>query len=272
MKHPLSVKLLPAVLWHLLLLAGTSLVAQSYSYLPTIKEGNRWKFDAYIGMGGLITVDYHLHGDTIVAGKSYLKVVNENNAFLGAMLREDTLTKKIYKINQNSASQEFLLYDFDLKLGDTIQGSVVSGVDTTFLFGRNRRLIKFNSPDYCRCSLIEGVGSTYVGVWAPTCAPIYVWFFSEGMSPSTEVEDKSNLFNVFPNPSSDYIYISAKDSSALKYQYSLYDIYGKLGQTGNLNIQDLTVINVQTLSPGLYFIKITDDQLKQKGLLKVFVE
>ncbi len=274
MKHSFFSKLTFAGLYLLLLFLGSSLSSQSYSYLPTIKEGNRWKTYAGGGMGFVHTIDYHLHGDSIVGGKSYLKIIRENGTFTGGLVREDTLEKKIYNINLNNSPQEYLRLNFNLNLGDTVQGNVVVvGVDTSFVFGRYRRRIAFNSPDYCLCGLIEGVGASSFGVWPDGGLPMGVWFFSEGMiSPLNEVEQQSNLFSIFPNPGSDHFNVEIKDDSGSVYHYFLYDSYGKLSQSGDLNAANLNRINVNSLSSGLYFIKITDDQSNPKGVFKVYID
>jgi hypothetical protein len=102
-----------------------------YSYVP-FTDNSEWSVN---------TVKYKTLGDTIIAGKNYLKMysyeANQTN-YLCA-IRNDTVTKKVYGIYHEPSTvyalnwygdpealftttdtTELLLYDFSLQFGDSI--------------------------------------------------------------------------------------------------------------------------------------------------------
>ncbi len=66
---------------------------------------------------------------------------------------------------------------------------------------------------------------------------------------------KENNVSVFPNPSSDKIYIKGIESS---YIYKIYDITGKNLISGNSNSEQN--IDISKLTQGIYFLKINSDK------------
>ncbi len=102
-----------------------------YSYVP-FTDNSEWSVN---------TVKYKTLGDTIIAGKNYLKMysseANQTNYFCA--IRNDTVTKKVYGIYHEPSTvyalsryghpealftttdtTELLLYDFSLQFGDSI--------------------------------------------------------------------------------------------------------------------------------------------------------
>lgn len=116
---------------------------------------------------------YHTTGDTTIASKNYMIIehTSTNAAFLTFVsrkqfLREDTWDRKVYYYDQNSATEK-LLYDFSLKVGDSIMQPHyvlspkymrVVKIDTFLSAWGSRRRIWFDSVGSFGVSLIEGVG------------------------------------------------------------------------------------------------------------------
>lgn len=66
--------------------------------------------------------------------------------------------------------------------------------------------------------------------------------------------------NVYPNPTTDFIYVTTTFESNADLQISMYDITGKkVGSTVN-NVSDKTQMNVSPLANGTYFIRIQNGE------------
>ncbi|MCA6443464.1 MAG: T9SS type A sorting domain-containing protein [Bacteroidetes bacterium] len=63
---------------------------------------------------------------------------------------------------------------------------------------------------------------------------------------------ENNLFKVYPNPSSDYIYVENKTSSDVV-NFKIYDLFGNAILEYNAN----EIINIKNLNKGVYYIKTT---------------
>lgn len=140
-------------------------------YLPIFEDGKRWviKWQA-VDIVEMQT--YEILGDTIINGHSYC-------IFDGVLLREDD---KVYMWDKNH-KQDVILYDFDLKEGDTFYDIgedrlKVVCVDTIEVGGIYRKRIAFTSewyidffkdsygneyngkdPHYWNVCWVEGIGS-----------------------------------------------------------------------------------------------------------------
>jgi len=148
----------------------------SQAYRPMLSNSSEWYYYT-IGLGFQGTTQYSIIGDTTVSNINYSKVYQTSN-FNPALLREDSLNKKVYSIQWNN--NEALLYDFNLNPGDTFHISPVYGggfltldsVNTNF----NSLLPKLQSsctPDSSNCNInspkifyfnngsiwVEGIGS-----------------------------------------------------------------------------------------------------------------
>ena len=77
-------------------------------------------------------------------------------------------------------------------------------------------------------------------------------------------EFKQNEFKIYPNPSSGIINIS----SPIEGNYSIIDITGKILKSFNLNENIETILNLEYLSDGTYYVKCnTNNSLKTKIIL-----
>lgn len=65
---------------------------------------------------------------------------------------------------------------------------------------------------------------------------------------------------VFPNPATTYLEIELQNPLSGLWQISIYDLTGQVLSRQAMNAFDKNEINIATLSPGMYFIKIQDGQ------------
>jgi len=84
------------------------------------------------------------------------------------------------------------------------------------------------------------------------------------LSSSEEIEVNSNLLNVYPNPTQEYLNIKMDSDLDLIDQFSIYNLEGRLVYQSK-NILNNSRISVESLAEGQYFVKL------QAGK-KVFVE
>lgn len=171
--------------WLLLLLAAQfSLSAKSNTsvYHPFPETTATWLTDIYYNtcMGYCGSVFYQMKGDTSINSISYNKIYSRSGQFsytifpaVGATfsacsyvgaIRQDSSAKKVYFIDSTMTS-ETLLYDFNLSIGDTVQGwynklnmppLVLSEIDSIAINGNYHK--RFNFQNTNGTSLIEGVG------------------------------------------------------------------------------------------------------------------
>lgn len=241
---------------------------------------------------------YFLRGDTVINSYTYHKVYKSagnahehclygnflNNwwtlteAYSGAF-RQDTLLKQVYFIERGS-SQECLLYDFSLQVGDTLFSNcvnwgvtnIVSSIDSVLVGNSFRKRINFSSTNY---SIIEGIGST-AGLIEPMFPFEYfgnLSCFSHGgqtIFPDTniscdintkvfEIVDKSKLL-VYPNPfntKTTFIASNDLDNSELV----IFDSFGKIVRRSFI-LNNVMVIDRVGLSNGIYFFKLISKQGK----------
>ena len=154
----------------LLTLLPVSTLGQSHTYIPFPDSNAIWVvkvLDEFgVSTGGY---QYFIDGDTNHNGQLYNKIYqtgdsslpNTQSGWFG--LRNDTIARKIYMYDQGS-HKEWLLYDFSLNEGDTIDkdfygrysDAIVVNIDT-MLIDTNEHLIYY--VDGGLMPYIEGIGS-----------------------------------------------------------------------------------------------------------------
>ncbi len=76
---------------------------------------------------------------------------------------------------------------------------------------------------------------------------------------STIDVDSPSIFNLFPNPASNFVTIQSKDSNFANYEMKLYNTVGQLIRHETLTDQ----LDVHNLKDGIYFLTIMDTESKQ---------
>lgn len=107
----------------LLCLSACLICVNISGYVPMLNNGKKWTY-LKTGIKGdprqYMTFNYGIIGDTIVNGIKYYKSDFQNQCFKSDfLLREDTIEQKVYFYHIGLGC-EYLLYDFDVNAGDTI--------------------------------------------------------------------------------------------------------------------------------------------------------
>jgi hypothetical protein len=255
--------------------------ASSAQFAPMLNENHYWVGKVY----GFGTFDYfdHLSGDTVINSMVYKKLYTsyslEGEQYLIAILREDLDSGRVYKWE----GTEKLLYDFSLEQGESVtvnsmgmdQVIEITSVSQVYVGGELRRQLSFNDvlgPAYW----IEGVGSSYrpsdsvignVADYLPSLSCFYadnalVWsnpLSSLSCELQLEVEgEKEQILQLWPNPCSDKIRII--DGLTGQSKVELFDMTGELLHTEMSVLGNVFEIDTQTLAPGLYSLKLSQDE------------
>ena len=181
----------------LALLGMIQMVAQEYEYVPLVREGVKWVYQANGLQSSQYTVEFF--GDSVIDGKTYKALhkyhgesINKDNDTIVAFMREEN--KVVYSIvpdgktipecpvgnwrdtelsAQIVAGEEYVLFDFNDPItflskynnevladyGDIVF-PIISDKVTVGNHLANRYIFRTNGEDYC---LVEGVG--YDGIY-----------------------------------------------------------------------------------------------------------
>lgn len=269
----------------LLLLASTASFGQNY--YPLIRPNLVWQI--LHGNGAYICDkkdghQYFFQGDTIVSGIYYQKIntlpiiaLNGNPycppfavdgnfpAFLSGLMREDTITRKVYIYNYSINSEE-LLYDFNLVAGDTLNSYLTAQVivDSVGLIslpnGGLRKIFYLDSGE----NYIESIGGSQgiqfqlyqgIGFWEiPICISennIPIWggqcFGTVGINENLQ-ESKM----VYPNPFvNEFTFKSnyPEVTEIILYNSISNEIFRK-------SFSNSTIINTENFESGIYVYKM----------------
>ena len=282
-----------------------SLICANYSqaqqYYPFATSNAFWRVD-WAGMpcypppfDNTGHYQYVITGDTVINALTYHKIIRSGypgcNAepFMGTSpngaFRNDTLNKKVFFISADSTN-EVLLYDFNLTIGDTVHGyleniaqammgptysAVIDNIDSVLINSSYRKRWKFkpylfNTPNNWDGYIIEGIGNTlgllegflnrfesngYLVCYSENGVPLY------GSSPceTVSVEELSldKRLSVYPNPTNNTLFINTDiDYNTI----NIYSLSGKLIKTQSASLQ----ISVLDLPKGMYFIQLVGNK------------
>ena len=233
-------------------------------------------------------------GDTIINGQTYqvikarsLRSVSqpvfappfelEESVYLIGFMREDLPARKVYSRGINTGDTEYLTYDFNLEIGDTLvldyldQTKAVLDTITELMLpgGIMRRQFHFQNDNYLEDgnnTYIEGIGGSSslffpfdynfefgadLGCVRSGNESLYG---SECLSvvKAEEPLTKSSV-RVFPNPASDNIHIDLGEANECLIR--ILDTSGRVVLWQNFNGQDLTV-SMAKIPSGLYFLEL----------------
>jgi hypothetical protein len=237
---------------------------------------------------------YTLTGDTVINTLTYHKVWKSGtrhehcatggtlnnwsiiNYCVGAY-REDTAVKKVY-FYDNNYSQEFLLYDFSLNVGDTLEGmmsplygyAIVSSIDSVLVGSNFRKKINHSSGSW-----IEGIGSTS-GLLENFSGPdefsnlvcfkhkvteIYPDTISacDILTQMKEIRVKS-AFSIAPNPIHTYATIQA-GNEFINSELIIYNLFGQQVKT-QMIYENSIRIERDGLNAGIYFYRAVNSKGK----------
>lgn len=265
----------------------------SQNYAPMLGELNEWRVTSCFS--GCNSSTYYTDGDTIVEGKSYKILDGYHFSSRTFLLREDVQSKQIHMAIVNpDRVDEFLMYDFSLEVGDSIDlvnpvspfpliagyYQVDSIVSHPLEDAQNYRYF-YLSPTASNTQTnetpiwIESVGSLSL-INGPGATPDFngggqlSCYFKDGESRYYNsdsiqscqqehflaVSDLTNelFFNIYPNPAAQNITVSTSQNG--NFFIEIVDLSGKLEQRTRLkNNQDLEL----RLEPGIYIVKLLDE-------------
>jgi len=301
--------LLPIII--MFLIVNSSMAQQ---YYPFQTDTAKWSvtswFHNYPGGYSHETVFFFINGDTIFDTVTYSKIyrvvpqstyeIDTASAEYIGGLREDSQKHIYYKpgeLNQeftihcyieNSTLDEFLLYRFDVALGDVFELNEfipfplgVTEVDSVLVGSQYRRRLQIAGLQYE--DWIEGIGSM-TSLFGNFC-PLFesgddLWCYEDPetffIGPMNETdrctysivgqeENLTSEITLFPNPATHLIQINNPDNQPIN-QVLFFDQLGHLvWQVPN---PDKT-IDVSKLSPGMYVVEIVLQNIRIKRKLAV---
>lgn len=273
------------------------LLAQEYH--PLIRPNTYW--DVYYAAGGCdcycFANRWSFGGDTVIGNNTYKKIyayvivpaipplfcepfVVDTIPWLSSILmREDTLTRRVYVYDTNLNPPEYLQFDFSLQVGDTMFSdqvlgltdySVVTEVSTTPLEnGELRKKIIF---DY-GYSVTESIGHECGFYGSYVCEGLWWWQFLHCVmeedihiygtvcSPYVGIsEPMISLFSIHPNPASDFITIETANQK----QATILNLNGQELITQEVS-DPKTQIDVSGLPSDIYLVKLVGKKGVQVG-------
>lgn len=290
------------ILWGI---AVSSMFSQSVGYTPFPEHYGRWILnrdhpvgDGSTGKERWNLTQYETAGDTTINGVKYKKVIasqelkdivpGPKNVWthdygpkqLAFAYRNDIPNKKVYiltdagKIINGNLKQEYVWYNFDVKLGDTLESSyainwtanqvdykriTVSYTDSAFNCGTYSRRFYFKCGGGFNDWLAEGIGfesnfiQTYVYCeFEPTT--LYKTYFSCSPTSIPQADQQPLSIAVYPNPANEAIQLDYSDPThELKGWYALTDYMGRVVTEG---ICSNSPIEILKLSSGIYTITL----------------
>ena len=278
--------------FYLALLIPILFFAQDYQ--PMLVEGNYWDVGYYdhdspcpvypetryvlgndIDVNGVIYKQIEVH--TIIGtedGMCYTAPFNVESSYVisDKYIREDIAEKKVYiwADNLNGNYQEYLLYDFNLEVGDTFnpyseEGTwTVTDIDYT---NDGAKIYEFGGV----YSFTEGIGGN-AGIISKFISQFeyYDELVCNGnynaVNTCTAVASTNNNFidniNIYPNPIKNTINID----SILEFEFLIYSLDGKEIKKGNTQ----NTIDVNNIKSGIYLLKLIsyDKQTTKKIIVK----
>lgn len=275
------------------------------TYTPMLQNENIWVVENNSFEGFVLTRN-NIIGDTIIASKSYKKVLKHcmfesiggpagmNCGFDRiSLVREDITDKKVFLYDTLQESEK-TIYDFGMNLGDSIliNSYYYTLIDTNSEFN-NGNLFKVytleNIPSGTINKWIEGIGifdENYQSIFGEIGTPsTLVCFKQDGelkyqnininsiyCDTVNSIESDQNIilnsFQITPNPSSEFITLQLKNSIG-QASIEIYNIEGRLFLSQSYDDRVPNHIDVSMLADGLYFLNIKNEKynLSQKFLV-----
>ncbi len=301
-------KLLAFMLFYTLI--TTDAIGQAYHHLL----GNKYKWEQF--QGDVSSICNYFSGvslfetnDTIIGINTYRNIyahnifslsasgfycppylISDSNTVIFNILREDTISQKVYIYDFNNSNSEFLLYDFNAVDGDSLQNYFGSFPSPTIIDSvrvinypsiGDRKTFFMNIPGSSGTYFyIEGLGGIY-GLGVPgfaasgflndlTCVRDSnnnsIWGNCQASIVGfSDIKDFNDLKFEFINSTKDF-YIFGKFSEVI---VELTDISGKLIYSKS-KIQPNQAQLISFIKPGIYFYILYYDNKKITGKFNVF--
>lgn len=235
---------------------------------------------------------YFLQGDTLINNLVY------HQLFLGdtttgsapvppiAFIREQNKQVFCRHYTVNSFNDEYVLYDFNLTVGDTFAfpevmdsvRMVLTAINTEMTATGLRQAYDFNiianpiNVFYTNPRWVEGIGDIHNGVlprevppfdWSPqplcfsdSTGLIWTWAGNTCLPLTVDEQETAHALTVSPNPCREQIEISFPFHAAGESGIELFSAEGKRMLAASTTNQKL-LLNTEKLPTGFYFLKLT---------------
>jgi len=290
-----------------ILLLFLSNLALCQEYKPLLDTYNQWS--VRYCFSGCSTDIYYTNGDTIVDAMNYKVLDGYHYISRGFLLREDVTEKKVYlKTILPSGIRDYLLYDFSLEVGDSIdiknpaspfiEDAGYYNVDAiTLLPLVDSNLYRHfylspaasNTISENNAIWVEGVGSLSL-INAPggdpdvNSAGRVACMFKDGVSFYADldiIEDCEDiildkpLFQPTINNSKIINALVINEFSVINiepfFALAIYNLNGQLLQQINLNNQNTVTLNLSSYKPAMYLIVLKSQDATHQ-VLKALVQ
>lgn len=275
-------------------LISLTLSVQAWDYHLLPDSNAAWQVRFWIGPGYPNVYYYYYmdstNNDTTINGNTYGKLYlvqqGPNTSYVGALRENDT--SQVYFCPKDSLN-EYLLFDYSKHVGDTVHvygfgmygppgqngfDLVVQAKDSVLLVNRyQRHLFLSNAINW-----IEGVGSNwgllenypFISVSGTTtllCMNRNDTTWQQGnyslvpcslITESVSENILENYFSIYPNPVQDSFTIISNFED-LSPVIEIYNIVGDRIYSATIKRQ-LQLVNCKIFSPGIYFVKINDQE------------
>ena len=275
-----------------LLLSAGCLLAQDSPTQDTATHGYRSFFgsESTVWDCGMVLYDLGptdnriVIGSDTVVGTVHYRVISSNWGI--ALIREDTISGKMWVKGRHWGDQEELIVDLSLSIGDSFYTGRMGWylADSVFIDSNNRKTIHLSHETYPSFYMKEEVGAEML--WPYFFNPHYEAFLicvhhNDTLLYKTTIEDEHNYLNrdscrvrshestnevlperiiIYPNPCSNYIRVDCNKPKSIR----VYDSKGVLIAEASNSIVDMT-----GKPSGLYVIvAITDDKIIYKKIIK----
>jgi hypothetical protein len=275
---------------------------KAQNYIPLLDTAKQWNVtETYYGFS---TKTFFLKisgNDTLINNTLYKTIWQEGlPIFLfpdkWGFIREDTTNKRVYGIKQGS-TEEFLLYDFSLAVGDTVESEIsyycantfsVQRIDTITLLNNEKRRkwtlgdVVLASPSHYYLEWIEGIGNLDILMYPTSCTtphaptysllcyyendtqlykhPIYDTCYIDYVSSVYVQGEKDLKIIAYPNPVKDFLNIETSENIKIN-QIKIYNLSGQ-EVFNNVITQSQIKVNIAlpNLTNGMYIIQIETEQ------------
>jgi hypothetical protein len=280
----------------ILILSGLMILHMTSSgqdYIPTVIEGNSWDVmitNQYMPFdSSWFTTTYIMTGDTTINSLVYKKMyyTDTSGIHYQSCMREDA-NRKVWQ-NEYGTSNEILMYDYTLQAGDSVllgymePMSIYMHVDSVTSIeidgnARQRFWLSVSDGNYTAYeNWIEGIGSNrgiltsgseyFVGghYWllcmSQNSELIYMNpYYNDCSLYSAVGQLKNPVLTLFPNPATGRVNIVDYGMLTGDITVIIYDNKGVEVMRTRFSESRDSGIDVSSLTPGLYYVKIKSDK------------